>query len=103
MRKLMLCLATAALAVSGAAQAAGDAEAGKGKIGLCVACHGADGKGIMPMYPNLNGQNAPYLEAALKAYRDGGRTGGTAPIMAPMAAALSDQDIADIAAYYSQQ
>ena len=54
------------------------------------------------MYPNLAGQNALYLEHALKAYRDGQRTGGTADIMAPQALHLSDGGIADIAAYYSR-
>ncbi|MCE0734404.1 cytochrome c [Halomonas sp. G15] len=85
------------------AQAAGDAEAGADKIGTCVACHGTDGKGLAPIYPNLNGQSATYLEGALKAYRDSQRQGGNAMLMTPMAQGLSDEDIADIAAYYSSQ
>lgn len=83
------------------AQAAGDAAAGETKIGACAACHGTDGKATGPIYPNLAGQNAPYLEGALKAYREGQRGGGMSAIMAPQAASLSDQDIADIAAYFS--
>ncbi|CAI3798333.1 c-type cytochrome [Rheinheimera sp. MM224] len=92
------------LAVMGAnAFAAGDAEAGKVKSAVCSACHGADGNSLMAMYPHLAGQQAQYLESAMKAYRDGQRTGGTAAMMAPMAASLSDQDIADLSAYFSQQ
>lgn len=83
-------------------QAAGDAEAGSGKIGVCAACHGQDGKGTAPIYPNLAGQSATYLESAMKAYRDDQRQGGMASMMTPQAKALSDEDIADIAAYYSE-
>ncbi|PRY73110.1 c-type cytochrome [Halomonas ventosae] len=83
------------------AQAAGDPEAGKGKIAACAACHGTDGMGTAPIYPNLAGQSAAYLESAMKAYRDGQRGGGMSAIMAPQAQGLSDEDIADIAAYYA--
>ncbi|SHE33974.1 Cytochrome c553 [Modicisalibacter ilicicola DSM 19980] len=85
------------------AQAAGDAEAGAEKISACVACHGKDGQATAPIYPNLNGQSAQYLESSLKAYREGQRSGGMAAMMTPQAQSLSDEDIADIAAYYSQQ
>ncbi|MFP4262724.1 MAG: c-type cytochrome [Halomonas sp.] len=85
------------------AQAEGDVAAGEEKIGTCVACHGTDGKGLAPIYPNLNGQSATYLESSLKAYRDGQREGGNAAMMTPMAKGLSDEDIADIAAYYASQ
>lgn len=80
---------------------AGDIEAGKAKAAMCAACHGADGKAMIPTYPNLAGQNAPYLEAAIRAYKSGERKGGQAAIMAGMAAALTDQDIANLAAYYA--
>ncbi len=87
--------------------AAGDAGGsdlpGADKIATCVACHGQDGKGTSPMYPNLAGQNDTYLENALKAYRAGEREGGMSSVMTPMAAGLSDEDIVDIAEYYSQQ
>ena len=65
----------------------------------CVACHGMGGIGITDQYPNLAGQKAPYLESQLKAFRDGTRNN---PIMSPMAKQLSDNDIANLAAYYSQ-
>lgn len=76
---------------------------GAGKITVCVTCHGKDGHGTSPIYPNLAGQNATYLESAMKAYRAGEREGGMSAVMTPMAAALSDEDIVDIAEYYSQQ
>ncbi|MGV8843324.1 MAG: c-type cytochrome [Pseudomonas sp.] len=102
MFKILITTAVLTIGLPGLTQAAGDAAAGEGKIAVCATCHGQDGVAIMPMYPNLHGQNAPYLEAALKAYREGQRTGGTAALMAPMAANLTDEDIADIAAYFSQ-
>lgn len=92
-------VATATLALD--AQAAGDPAAGENKVTACAACHGTDGQGTSPIYPNLAGQSATYLESALKAYRAGERGGGMSAIMAPQAQALSDQDIADIAAYYA--
>jgi cytochrome c553 len=66
----------------------------------CVACHGNDGIGIMPEYPNLAGQHADYIEHSLKAYRDGQRKNA---VMGGMAAALTDKDIRELAAYYSSQ
>ena len=80
--------------------AKGDPNAGKAKSATCQACHGLDGKSVMPEYPNLAGQHASYMEKALRDYRDGRRTN---MIMAPMAAGLTDQDIKDLAAWYSQQ
>ncbi len=91
------------VALSGVAHSAGNPEAGAQKIAVCVACHGTDGKATADIYPSLNGQSATYLEMALKAYRDDQRAGGMAMIMTPQATNLSDEDIADIAAYYSQQ
>lgn len=66
----------------------------------CVACHGTDGVGIMPEYPNLSGQHADYLAAALRAYKGGQRKNA---IMAGMAAPLSEQDIRELARYYAAQ
>jgi cytochrome c553 len=66
----------------------------------CVACHGNDGVGIMPEYPNLAGQHADYIEQALKSYRAGQRKNA---VMGGMAAALTDQDIKELAQYYSSQ
>ncbi len=84
--------------------AAGNPDAGKTKSTVCAACHGVDGdKALMPSYPNLAGQNAAYLELALKAYRSKTRTSAQAVVMHGQAANLSDQDIADLAAYYSSK
>ncbi len=96
---LATCLAAIA-AVPATAVAAGDPEAGKSKSAACSICHGADGKAQIPFYPNLAGQNELYLLNALKAYRNGERKGSYASMMTPNVAALSDQDLADLAAYY---
>lgn len=83
-----------------ATAAKGDAQSGKQKAQVCEACHGVDGKSVDPSYPNLAGQHASYLQKALADYRAGRRTN---VIMAGMAAALTDQDILDLAAWYSIQ
>lgn len=89
------------ISMSSMSIAAGDVAKGKAKSAVCSTCHGAEGIAIMPTYPNLAGQNAEYLESALKAYRDKQRQGGMAGIMQMQAANLSDDDIANLAAYYS--
>jgi cytochrome c553 len=68
------------------------------KAAACFACHGADGNAIDPQYPRLAGQYNMYLQQALHEYKTGKRTN---PIMKGFVAQLSDQDIEDIAAYYS--
>lgn len=99
---LRLCVSIALLlSVPCVVQAAGDAAAGKSKAAVCTSCHGVDGKAMIPTYPNLAGQNPQYLELSLKAYKNGDRKVGQAAIMAGMAASLSDEDIADLAAYFS--
>ena len=80
--------------------AAGDAEAGKAKSAPCAACHGADGNSVNPAWPKIAGQGAPYLVTQLSMFKDGTRTNA---LMAPQAAALSEQDMHDLAAYYSSQ
>lgn len=94
---------------SSAGLPAGRAEAGdrlahaKGKATgqSCIDCHGADGNApIDPTYPKLGGQYGDYLAHALQAYRGGDRQH---PLMAPQAANLSDQDIADLAAYFGSR
>jgi cytochrome c553 len=103
MMKLTACiiLGIAVSSMSSLVSAAGDVSAGKAKSAVCATCHGADGIAIMPVYPNLAGQNAEYLESALKAYRDKQRQGGMAAIMQMQATNLSDEDIANLAAYYA--
>ena len=79
---------------------AADAKAGKVKAAMCTACHGGDGNSINPIWPNLAGQSVSYLAKQMKDFRDGKRKSAQ---MAPMVAALSDEDIGNIAAYFSSQ
>ena len=81
-------------------QAAGDAAAGKSKSATCAACHGPDGNSPIPTNPRLAGQHASYIVHALEAYKSGARQN---PIMGAFAAALSKQDMQDLAAYFSGQ
>ncbi|HDP89975.1 MAG TPA: cytochrome c [Thioalkalivibrio sp.] len=97
-RKLIL--TAALLALAGTAQAAGDPMAGRDKSQTCQACHGADGNNDNPMYPKLAGQYESYLLRALLDYKSGDRNNA---IMAGMVAGLSEQDMADLAAYYARQ
>ena len=90
----------AALLLTGVVQAAGNADAGKTKSATCMACHGADGNSLNPVWPKLAGQHAQYITKQLKEFKGGTRTD---PMMAPMAAPLSDEDMADLAAYFSSQ
>ena len=83
-----------------AASAAGDAEAGAQKIAVCVGCHGQNGVSVNPEFPSLAGQVPGYIETQLKAYKSGERENA---VMAGMAAPLSEEDMADIDAYYSSQ
>lgn len=88
---------TATALMPGAA-AANDAAAGKQKAQSCVMCHGENGIAQMPGAPNLAGQPAQYLAEQLKQYRSGKRAN---EIMGVIAKPLSDQDIADLAAWYA--
>ena len=96
MKKLLLLVLLLGMAAS--AQAAGDAAAGKAKSSTCAACHGPNGISTTPIWPNLAGQKDQYLVKQLKAFRDGTRQD---PAMSPMAKPLSDQDIEDLAAFFS--
>ena len=97
-RLLAYTLSAACLITLSSAQAAGDPVKGKAKSVTCAACHGAAGISINPLWPNLAGQHAAYLEKQIKAFKSGERKD---PSMAPMVAALTPQDIADLAAYFS--
>lgn len=99
---VFLALAWAVSAQAQQAPVQGKADAGKNKVSMCIGCHGIPGyKATFPevyYVPKVAGQNAAYLENALKAYRQGERNH---PTMTGIAATLSDQDIADLAAYYA--
>jgi len=77
---------------------AGDVEAGKAKATICTACHGPDGISMNDLWPNLAGQKEGYLIKQIKAFRDGTRQD---PTMLPMVKPLTDEDIENIAAYFS--
>ena len=98
MRKISVLITIVALCMNSAIVFAGDAAAGKGKSATCSACHGPNGISPNDIWPNLAGQKEGYLMAQMKAFRDGQRNN---PMMTPMAAPLSDTDIADLAAYYA--
>ncbi len=79
----------------------GNVQAGQQKAASCQGCHGKEGKASVPLYPNLAGQNAAYLEHALKAYKKRERSGGQAGVMNAFVAGLSDEDMADLSVYYA--
>ncbi len=96
-----VCLIMALGMLSLPALADGDIASGQNKAAACVACHGMEGKVSVPAYPNIAGQQALYLELAMKAYKDGGRSGGQAEVMKAYMSMLGEQDIKDLAAYYA--
>ena len=75
----------------------GDIAAGKSKASICAGCHGPQGIAANPAWPNLAGQNIDYFVAQIKAFKNGNRKN---ELMTPMAQALSDQDAANLAAYF---
>ena len=92
--------ATAAMLGICAGAYAGDADAGRSKSATCAACHGPTGTSTNPLWPNLAGQKEAYLAKQIQAFRDGGRSD---PSMTAMVAALSDEDVADLAAFFAAQ
>lgn len=78
----------------------GDAAAGQALSAQCAACHGADGNSAAPNFPKLAGQNAKYIYKQLHYFKSGVRNN---PLMMPMAADKTDQQMADLAVYFSQQ
>ncbi|KAB0461065.1 MULTISPECIES: c-type cytochrome [Vibrio] len=102
MKKLALILS---LLASCSVWAQGSIEAGKAKSQTCVACHGADGNSLITQYPKLAGQHEKYLIKQLKELKlgmtSGGKQGRYEPVMGAMAMPLSEEDMADLAAYYA--
>jgi cytochrome c553 len=85
---------------AGAALAAGSAEKGEAKATACIACHGAQGNSVNPEWPVLAGQNEQYIHKQLQAFKNGARKN---PLMTPMAMSLSEEDMADLGAYFAAQ
>jgi cytochrome c553 len=105
MKKFFALLVLAGIAnLATAADVVGNAKAAENKVAMCIGCHGIAGyKATFPevyQVPMLGGQSAKYLESALKAYQKGERKH---PTMRGIAATLSEQDMADVAAYYANQ
>ncbi|OXX37042.1 cytochrome c4 [Vibrio sp. V09_P4A23P171] len=104
MKKLALILS---LLASCSVWAQGSIEAGKAKSQTCVACHSADGNSLLTIYPKIAGQHEKYIEKQLHDLKlgmtSGGKQGRYDPVMSAMAMPLSDEDIADLAAYFASQ
>lgn len=100
MKRLFSVLILLILACSTGALAKGDAGKGKEKSVPCQACHGQTGQSPSPQFPNLAGQYESYLAHSLEQYRSGERKNA---IMAGMAEPLTDEDIEDLAAWFSSQ
>lgn len=107
MKKLALSLSLVLGLVGHANALDGNAEAGQAKSATCTACHGADGNSPMDIYPKIAGQHAEYIYEQLKAFKlgmtSGGKEGRNDPVMGGMVAALSDQDMKDLAAFYASK
>jgi cytochrome c553 len=99
MKNLLLSLFVL-MGVSGLVHAEGDAEAGKSKAAMCAGCHGGDGNSAVPAFPKLAGQNVKYLVKQMQDIKAGDRS---VPAMTGLLNASSDQDMQDIAAYFSSQ
>ena len=98
--KALVCLfaSVCLLVATGSVCSAGDVKAGRAKALMCQACHGLDGLSKVPDAPNIAGQTEPYIVAQLQAYKSGLRKNDAMSVVAP---SLSDQDIEDLAAYFS--
>lgn len=98
MQHLIISSLLIAASLQSSLASAGDAVVGKTKAASCAACHGGEGISSNPEWPNLAGQQEKYLVNQLKGFRDGSRDSA---LMSPMAKPLSDDDIANISAYYA--
>jgi cytochrome c553 len=98
---LMVAAMAVILTAAGSANAGGNAAEGEKKSAVCAACHGPGGNApTTPDYPRLAGQHEDYIENALHDYQKGARKD---PVMSAQAAALTAQDIMDLATYFSSQ
>lgn len=91
-------LAASTLLLISANTSAADIEAGKAKAATCTACHGVEGASSNDLWPSLKGQQKGYLVKQIKAFKSGDRKD---PLMSSMAAALTDDDIENVAAYFN--
>ena len=96
----VLCGLQAGVSFAAEQPVAGSAEKGQAKAAPCVACHGVNGNSVNPEWPNLAGQHETYIERQLLAFKNDQRQN---PLMTPMAKPLSDEDMADLGAYFASQ
>ena len=99
MNKLLVSLLLT-FGIAGLAQAAGDAAAGQAKVAVCAGCHGADGNSAAPNFPKLAGQGDCYLLKQMQDIKSGNRQ---VLEMTGILTNVSDQDMADMAAYFASQ
>ena len=88
------------LGAGAGALAEGSAEKGESKSTACIACHGPGGNSVNPEWPSLAGQGQEYIRKQLQAFKGGARKN---PLMTPMAVGLSEEDMADLGAYFAAQ
>jgi cytochrome c553 len=100
MKKILLAIVSTIIMTFQVIQAQGDAEAGKTKAEVCATCHGPAGNSVTPEWPKLAGQHAAYIGKQLSDFKSGVRKN---PTMSPMAAPLSEQDMADLGTFYAAQ
>lgn len=102
MNKLLLTASFVLLTfgLSSGLHAQGNAQSGKPKSATCASCHGPEGNSMIPNFPKLAQQHESYLIKQLNAFKNGSRKN---PMMSGIAKSLSDQDIADLSAYYAEQ
>ena len=100
MKTWLISLTIAAAMAGGPVHAAGDAKAGEAKSAACLACHGPMGNSVVPMWPKLAGQNVEYLQKQLMDFKANNRANEQ---MTPMALPLSEEDVANLAAYFASQ
>ena len=100
MGKWLVTVSIISVFAAGVAQAAGDVAAGKAKSATCLACHGPDGNSPNPIWPKLAGQHPVYILKQLQAFKSGERKND---LMAPMAKPLTDTEMGNLAAYFSNQ
>jgi cytochrome c553 len=99
--KILLGVAASLLMMTSLHVAAeGDPVAGQQKSATCAACHGTDGNSVVPMWPKIAGQHEAYLNRHITLIRDGARM---VPEMMGIVAILTDEDIADLSAFYASQ
>ncbi|HEY0684275.1 MAG TPA: c-type cytochrome [Steroidobacter sp.] len=96
----VLCGLQAGVSFAAEQPIAGSAEKGQAKAAPCVACHGVNGNSVNPEWPNLAGQHETYIKRQLSAFKNDQRQN---VLMTPMAKPLSDEDIADLGAFFSTQ